>query len=74
MDDVLLRVRPLAGGWMVDSSGALQALQFHAGGRAEAQAHRLARAIALSGDDARVVVHDRLDRVVGSRRYFAEAS
>jgi hypothetical protein len=73
VNDVLLRVRPAAGGWVVESGGRLEALRFRSGGRAEAQAHALAAAIARSGDDARVVVHDLGDREIGTRRYFAEA-
>jgi len=72
MDDIVLRVRPAANGWVVESAGRLEALRFHSGARAEAQAYALAEAMAYVGKDARVVVHDRGDRLVGSKRYFAQ--
>lgn len=74
MDDIVLRVRPAASGWVVESAGRLEALRFHSGARAEAQAYALAEAMAHVGNDARVVVHDRGDRLVGSKRYFARDS
>lgn len=72
LNDVFLRVRPVAGGWVVESGGRLETLRFRSGGRAEAQAHALAEAIARAGGDARVVVHDLADRLIGTKRYFAD--
>jgi hypothetical protein len=72
-NDVLLRVRPVAGGWVVEGGDRLEALRFSSSGRAEAQAHALAEAVARAGGDARVAVHDLADRLIGSRRYFADA-
>jgi hypothetical protein len=71
MISILLRVRPAASGWVVESSAGLEPLRFHSGARAEAQANAFAEAITRVGSDARVVIHDRSDRLVGSRRFFA---
>ena len=74
LKDVLLRVRPAGEGWMVDCGREVAQLHFLSGGRAEAQAHALAQTLARTGADARVLVHDRAERLVGSTRYFAELS
>jgi hypothetical protein len=71
MDDILLHVRPAGHGWLVDCAAGVEPLLFHSGAKAEAQAHALARTIASVGQDARVLVHDRAEQIVGSTRYFA---
>jgi hypothetical protein len=50
----------------------MQPLMFLSGGRAEAQANALAACLTRLGDDARVVVRDRSESLVGARRFFAE--
>lgn len=72
MSDVHLSVRPSGPGWQVESDCNTQPLMFLSGAKAEAQAHALARCIALSGVDARVVVQDRGDQVVGATQYRAD--
>lgn len=69
MDAIRLHVRPAGDGWLVDAAGAVEPLVFASGGRAEAQAHALARTLARSGQAARVLVHDRAHRVVGTTVY-----
>jgi xanthine/CO dehydrogenase XdhC/CoxF family maturation factor len=73
VEDVHLHVRPAGDGWLVDAAGALEPLMFRSGGRAEAQAHALARTLAQAGQLARVMVHDRSQQVVGSTLYAPEA-
>lgn len=70
VEDVVLRVRPAASGWLVEASD-LEPLMFFSGAKAEAQAHALARCMASTGNDAEVVVHDRTEKIVGAARYFA---
>jgi xanthine/CO dehydrogenase XdhC/CoxF family maturation factor len=69
MEDIRLHVRPAGDGWLVDAAGAIEPLVFRSGGRAEAQAHALARTLATSGQSARVLVHDRAQQIVGSTSY-----
>lgn len=64
-----VRVRPLPEGWIVDPEGAVEPLIFRSGGRAEAQAHDLARTLAAAGAPAEVLIHDRSYEVVGSTTY-----
>lgn len=64
-----LDVRPMEAGWRVDVEHC-EPLVFLSGAAAEAGAHALATRLATSGSDVRVVVHDRLSQVVGTRRYF----
>ncbi|WP_374472191.1 hypothetical protein [Phenylobacterium sp.] len=73
MEDIRLHVRPAGDGWLVDAAGAVEPLMFRSGGRAEAQAHALARTLAQTGLAARVLVHDRAQQVVGSTVYAPEA-
>jgi hypothetical protein len=72
MTDVSLNVRPSGPGWQVDSDINTQPMMFLSGAKAEAQAHALAKRIAASGSDARVVVQDRGEQVVGATRYLAD--
>lgn len=73
MQDVLVSVRPLPGGWLMDCSAGVEPVVFGSGARAEAQAHALAQKLAGGGADARVLVHDRRHRLVGTTRYSAAA-
>ena len=73
MEDVRLHVRPAGDGWLVDAAGALEPLVFRSGGRAEAQAHKLARTLARAGQFTRVLVHDRAQKIVGSTIYAPQA-
>ncbi|MGA0608220.1 hypothetical protein ACO2Q0_19685 [Phenylobacterium sp. VNQ135] len=70
--DVLVSIQPLEGGWRMDCSAGLEPIVFGSGAKAEAQAHALARKLARAGADARVEVHDRGHRLVGTTRYFAD--
>jgi hypothetical protein len=72
MSDVSLNVRPSGPGWQVDGGLNTQPLMFLSGAKAEAQAHALARCIASTGSDARVVIQDRGEQVVGATRYLAD--
>lgn len=72
VNDVLLTVRPLGHGWMMDCNAGVEPLVFCVGAKAEAHAHALARRLARGGADARVLVHDRGQRLVGTTRYFSD--
>ena len=72
VQDVLVTVRPVAEGWLIDCDAGLEPLFFGSGAQAEAHAHLLASRIARTGCDSRVMVHDRRRRLVGARRYFAD--
>jgi hypothetical protein len=65
----LFSVRPLGGGWRLQSDG-LEPIVFASGGHAERQARRLAACIAQLGRDARVNVYDARDELTGSISYF----
>lgn len=66
----IIRVSPLADGWGVFCSG-LEPLFFRSGGRAEAQARRLAVALAQVGKAIEVRIFDRARNLVGARLYPA---
>jgi hypothetical protein len=70
-DDHLITVDAVQGGWRV-AMDDLTPLMFLSGGRAEVEARRLAGALNDVGDDARVLIRDRANTLVGSRRYYAE--
>lgn len=57
---------------MMDCNAGVEPLVFGTGAKAEAHAHLLARKLAYGGADARVQVHDRRERLVGTTRYFAD--
>ena len=69
-DHRVIRVSPLAEGWAVFCVG-LEPLIFRSGGRAEAQARRLAMALAKLGRAVQVRVHDRARNLVGTLLYPA---
>jgi hypothetical protein len=71
-DNIQLAVRPLGDGWAVDSNLGVEPIVFGSGARAEAHAHAFAQRMAGAGADARVLVHDRAERLVGATRYFAD--
>jgi hypothetical protein len=62
-----VRVRPVPGGWSVDSQTLDQALVFLSGGKAEKAAIRLAEAIASNSGVAHVLVQDQRGLVIGSK-------
>ncbi len=62
-------VRPCGPAWLVQADG-VETLIFRRGSDAERQARRMARALALSGDDAAVSVYDRRDVLVGRISYY----
>ena len=64
----IIWVSPLADGWAVLCAG-LEPLVFRSGGRAEAQAQRLAACLAALGRGAQVRVLDRARNLVGARLY-----
>lgn len=67
------RVSPISGGWIVECPQGFAPLVFKSGGRAEAKADALARAMAATGVDARVTVLDRAGQRVGAKRFPAPA-
>lgn len=66
-----ISVMPVEGGWRVLSPLDDTPLMFLSGAKAEAQAKALAEQLAAAGRDARVLVHDRTQALVGTWRYFA---
>ena len=66
----IIWVSPLADGWAVLCSG-LEPLVFRSGGRAEAQARRLAACLAELGRGVQVRVLDRARNLVGTQVYPA---
>ena len=69
--DQVVTVSPVDGGWKVMCSITGQPLMFSSGAKAEEKARSLAEVFANSGQDARVVVHDRRNTLIGTVRYFA---
>lgn len=65
-------VSPLADGWAVRTAG-LEPLVFRSGARAEAQARRLAVALARLGRAVQVRILDRARNLVGDDTYPAVA-
>jgi hypothetical protein len=61
-------VAPVGGGWCM-SCTCEEPLMFLSGGRAEAEARRLAQCLARLGLWCDVEVHDRRDRLVGRTVY-----
>lgn len=67
----VIEVRRVVGGWCVAAEGKLEPTLFLSGGRAEDAARRLACGLADAGCDARVLVRDAQNILVGAHRYFA---
>ncbi len=68
----IVSVAPVEGGWAVTSSLSDQPLMFLSGAQAEAKARSLAKLIAAHGGEARMVVHDRRNVLVGAVRYLGD--
>jgi len=66
----IIWVSPLADGWAVVCAG-FEPLVFRSGGRAEAQARRLADVLARMGRSAQVRILDRARNLVGAQLYPA---
>ena len=66
----IIWVQPLAGGWAVLCAG-LEPLVFRSGGRAEAQAKRLAACLARLGRAVQVRIHDRAQNLIATQLYPA---
>ena len=66
-----ISVMPVEGGWRVLSPLDDTPLMFLSGAKAEAKAKALAEQLAAAGRDARVLIHDRTQALVGTWRYFA---
>jgi len=66
----IIWVSPLAEGWAVICSG-IEPLVFRSGGRAEAQAKRLAVALAKLGRAVQVRILDRARNLVGTQVFPA---
>ena len=68
MSEMTISVRPVEGGWTVQSDFGAPT-HFLSGGRAEAHAQRLGRASWQTGAPALVLVHDRCGERVGTWRF-----
>ncbi len=71
MRSVEFLVSPVTGGWMVKGGPDLEPLMFRSGGRAEAKAEAMAKAMTAAGVDTQVVVLDRSGQMVGTKRFWA---
>ena len=69
--DQVVTVTPVEGGWSVACSIIGHPLMFSSGAKAEEKARSLAAVLANNGQDARVMVHDRRNTLIGTVRYFA---
>lgn len=69
VETVEFRVAPVAGGWMIEGPPSLQPLVVRSGGRAEAKAEALARAVTATGAHTSVVVLDRRGAPIGVKRF-----
>jgi hypothetical protein len=70
--DRQITVRPVAGGWCVESE-ILGELMFLSGARAEEKARSLAACLAELGSDVRLTVHDLRGQLVATRIYWGDA-
>jgi hypothetical protein len=66
-----LSVGPVDCGWLIEGSILALPLAFFSGGKAEAKAHELGRAMAGARYALRVEVQDRMRKVIGATRYSA---
>ncbi|MBI1198372.1 MAG: hypothetical protein GC203_10965 [Phenylobacterium sp.] len=66
----IIWVSPVASGWAVVCAG-IEPLVFRSGGRAEAQARRLATCLAQLGRAVQVRILDRASNLVGAQLYPA---
>lgn len=71
VDDGLVVVRPVSGGWCVDSDLWGEGLVFQSGAAAEGQARRISECLARLGVDVRVDVYDSRNLLAGCFRVFA---
>lgn len=71
MTAVEFRILPIAGGWMVEGPPDLAPLVVRSGGRAEAKAEALAKAMTAAGTDVRVAVFDQAKQPVGVKWFRA---
>lgn len=65
----LIEVSHVNGAWRLDVEGCEPTL-YLSGGRAEGDARRLARNLALGGCDARLRIHDKLHVLIGDHCFF----
>lgn len=72
MKAVEFRVLPVDGGWMVEGPDGLAPLVVRSGGRAEAKAEALAKAMTATGVDVRVAVFDQARQPVGTKWFWAQ--
>ena len=72
VDDRLVVVRPVAGGWSVEADAWGEGLMFHSAPAAEDQARRISTCLARLGVDVRVDVYDRRNLLSGCFRIFAD--
>lgn len=70
--DHVISVVPVEGGWSLECATGLNPLLFLSGGRAEENAHALAKVFAELGRDVRILVHDRQKALIGTALYFAD--
>jgi hypothetical protein len=71
MHEVVLKVSPAAAGWWIDCDLPLEPTYFSSGARAEQTAQALALRLSDAGHDVRILIRDRADQLVATRRYFA---
>lgn len=69
MSDVVLQVRPTPIGWWLDSNLPLEPIYFRSGARIEAAAREMAVRLADEGLDVQLIINDRSNQTIATRRY-----
>lgn len=67
----VISVKPVPGGWAVETHVSLYPLVFLSGREAERKARQLAETVAGQGADVEVRIHDRQSAPIGSFAYAA---
>ena len=70
MSDVVLKVRPTEIGWWLESNLPLEPIYFRSGARIEAAARDMAERLADRGLDVELVINDRANQTIATRRYI----
>ncbi len=71
MSEVVLNVRPTEMGWRLESNLPLEPIYFRSGARIEAAARDMARRLSERGLDVQLVINDRANQLIATRRYLA---
>ncbi len=70
MNEVILDVKAVSGGWWVGCDLPIEPTFYRSGARAEQMARALAVRLSEAGHDVRLLVNDRAHQLVATQRYF----